>query len=145
MPDRFESGTLNLPGIYGLHHSLCFLEDNDWQKMHTLEMERTKQFLDGVSVLPNIRRVGLPGTSGRMAVVSLDFTDRDNAMVAHRLSSEYGIMTRCGLHCAPSAHQTLGTYPQGSVRFSFSAFNTAQEIHQAITALEEILQGGSCR
>lgn len=145
MPDRFESGTLNLPGIYGLHHSLCFLENNDWQKMHTIEMEWTRQFLDGVSELPHVRRVGLPGTSGRMAVVSLDFTDRDNAVVAHRLSSEYGIMTRCGLHCAPSAHQTLGTYPQGSVRFSFSAFNTAREIHQAITALDQILKGDSCR
>ena len=76
-----------------------------------------------------------------MATVSLDFTQAglDNAMVSFQLDSEYGIMTRCGMHCAPRAHKTLGTFPQGTVRFAFGHRNTPQEVDTCLEALETIL------
>lgn len=78
-----------------------------------------------------------------MATVSLDFTQAglDNAMVSFQLDSEYGIMTRCGMHCAPRAHKTLGTFPQGTVRLAFGHRNTPQEVDACLEALETILAG----
>ena len=75
----------------------------------------------------------------RVAVVSLDFVQEDNAVIAFELEQNYGIMTRVGLHCAPIAHRTLHTYPQGTVRFAFSASNTRGEIDQCIEGFREIL------
>ena len=75
-----------------------------------------------------------------MGVVSCDFATLDNAVVADRLSSDYEVLTRCGLHCAPNAHKTYGTFPQGTVRFSMSHANTEQEIDSALAALAEILK-----
>ena len=88
-----------------------------------------------------IRVAGPRTAEGRTAVVSLDFPGRDNAEIAFRLDSEYGVMTRCGLHCAPNAHRTLGTYPQGTVRFSFGYGNTEEEIDYASDAIGRILNG----
>ena len=84
---------------------------------------------------------GPAGTAGRVAVVSLDFTGAglDNAEVSYRLDQEYGIMTRCGMHCAPRAHKTLGTFPQGTVRFAFGRENTPQEVEICLGALKTIL------
>ena len=82
--------------------------------------------------------VGKQGIHDRVAVVSLDFQGRDNAVVAFELEQNYGIMTRVGLHCAPLAHETLHSYPQGTVRFAFSASNTKEEIDVCIHAIREI-------
>ena len=71
-------------------------------------------------------------------MVSLDFLKTDNAVAAFKLEQKYGIMTRVGLHCAPAAHYILGTYPQGTVRFAFSTFNTKEEIDQCIQAFKEL-------
>ena len=75
-----------------------------------------------------------------MAIVSLDFPAHDNAEIAYRLDAEYGVMTRCGMHCAPRAHRTLGTFTQGTVRFAFSASNQKEEIDTCIDALSVILK-----
>jgi selenocysteine lyase/cysteine desulfurase len=80
--------------------------------------------------------VGRENLQDRVAVVSLDFKNADNAIVAFELESAYGIMTRVGLHCAPTAHKSLGTYPQGTVRIAFSASNTKEEIDILLKALE---------
>ena len=82
--------------------------------------------------------MGIPENEGRVAVVSLDFLGRDNGMVAFDLEDMYGIMTRVGLHCAPVAHQMLGTYPQGTVRFAFSTWNTQEEIDACIRAFHDM-------
>ena len=94
--------------------------------------------LDGVRELPHTRVVGLPGVEGRAPIVSLDFGTLDNAEVAYTLDSRYGVMTRCGLHCAPRAHKSLGTFPQGTVRFAFGYGNTESEVDQCLDALKEI-------
>ena len=138
LPDRFESGTMNLPGIIGLYAALKYLQEKGIEKIHEKKMELTAYFLNQVREFSEIRIVGIPENEGRVAVVSLDFLGRDNGMVAFDLEDMYGIMTRVGLHCAPVAHQMLGTYPQGTVRFAFSTWNTQEEIDACIRAFHDM-------
>ncbi|MDR0841707.1 MAG: aminotransferase class V-fold PLP-dependent enzyme [Christensenellaceae bacterium] len=144
LPDKFESGTLNLPGIAGLRAALGYVLSAGTATLHSAEMALAARFLQGAETLSGVRIVGKKDTQGRVAVVSLDFTPAslDNAMVAYKLDSEYGIMTRCGLHCAPRAHKTLGTFPQGTIRFAFGHRNTAQEVDICIDALTKIIREG---
>lgn len=139
LPDKYESGTMNLPGIIGLHAALSYIEETGIETIHRKKMELTQYFLENVKEFSNIRVVGKKGMKDRVAVVSLDFVQEDNAVVAFELEQYYGIMTRVGLHCAPIAHRTLHTYPQGTVRFAFSASNTRDEIDQCIEGFREIL------
>jgi selenocysteine lyase/cysteine desulfurase len=140
MPDRFESGTPNLPGIYGLHAALCELEREGLAWRQQQEEALLKRFLRGLDAIPGIRVLGTRDLERKIGVVSIDCTARkDNAEVADRLAREFGILTRCGLHCAPSAHKTYGTFPQGTVRFSFNSSNTVQEIDRALQTIQSIL------
>ena len=140
MPDRFESGTPNLPGVYGLHAALDELERERLAFRQAKEEALLKRFLDGLAVFSGIRIIGTQDRSRKVNVVSVDFTERmDNAEVADRLANEFGILTRCGLHCAPNAHKTYGTFPQGTVRFSFNSTNTEEEIDLTVQALKTIL------
>ena len=138
LPDKFESGTMNLPGIIGLHAALGYIEETGITKIHEEKMRLTDYFLERVKEFSEIKIVGMTGREGRVAVVSLDFVGRDNAMIAFDLEDMYGIMTRVGLHCAPLAHQMLHTYPQGTVRFAFSPANTKEEIDACIKAFREL-------
>lgn len=139
MPDKFESGTLNIPGIYGLHTSLKYLLDYGLNNIRENEIQLLDKFLEGISKINNIKPIGKRTPNGRTAVVSIDFIHNDNGLVAHELSKEYNIMTRSGLHCAPSAHKTLGTFPQGTVRFSLSHFTTLKEIEYSIDCINNIV------
>lgn len=141
LPDRFESGTLNLPGIYGLNAALRYLEQ-EGETLRAQEARLTRHLLgrlleleeDGARVLGT----KAPFTP-RAGVVSVDFTGRDNGEMAFLLEQEHGVATRCGLHCAPLAHRTLGTFPQGAVRFSVGPFTTFEEIDYVQGAVYQIL------
>lgn len=139
LPDRFESGTLNLPGIIGLHQALVYLKEAGIDNMRNEKMEITKYFLDKVKEIEGAKVAGKKTVEGRLGVVSIDFEGFDNSIVSFYLSSKYKIMTRVGMHCAPRAHQTLNTFPQGTVRFSFSHFNTKEEVDICIDAIKTIL------
>lgn len=145
MPDRFEAGTLNLPGIVGLHAALLWLKKTGMETVRSHELELTGLFLEGLHELAasgrKIRILGRPDTSWRTGVVSIVTPGQDMAEVACALEGTYGILTRVGLHCAPSAHQTLGTCPEGSIRFSFGWWNTKEEVSAALRALEELTKG----
>lgn len=138
LPDKYESGTINLPGIIGLHTALSYLEETGIDAIRQKKDALTRQFLAGVDGLDGVRIIGERTMENRTAVVSVDFPDQDNALAAFRLEQEFGIMTRVGLHCAPLAHQSLGTFPKGTVRFSFSEVNTEAEIEIGIAAVKEI-------
>lgn len=142
MPDRFESGTMNLPGIAGLHRALTYLEEYGIENIARQELAICQRFIDGALTLPDTRVVGKLDTQDRAAIVSLDFQKMDNAEVSFLLDNQYGVMTRCGLHCAPRAHKSLGTFPQGTVRFSFSHHNTPEEVDTCIEGLRKILPQG---
>ena len=143
MPDRFEPGTMNLPGIFGLHAALGWIESTGIDKIREKEEMLTSLFIKHIkaadSEFDKIRLVGKGTEEGRTAVVSIQTPGRDVSEVAYLLDKNYGVMTRVGLHCAPSAHETLNTYPTGTVRFSFGYFNTEEEVLFAVKALEEIL------
>ena len=138
MPDRFEPGTPNVPGIYGLEAALAFLEETGVETVAAHDRSLTARFLDGVRSMPHVSVIGPDTVEGRVGVVSLDFPGRDNAEVAETLEREYGILTRCGLHCAPSAHKTLGTFPRGTVRFSWGWFSTENDIDRALEAVRAV-------
>ena len=138
MPDRFEAGTMNLPGIMGLHAALCWLERETIDAVRSHELELTERFLSGALDIPCLRVVGRRDISGRAGVVSVVPENADPALVADALGREYGIMVRVGLHCAPNAHKTLGTFPTGTIRFSFGRWNTPQQVDTALSALREL-------
>ncbi len=143
LPDRFEPGTPNLPGIFGLHAALKELTPLSMEQIRTKELSLTGYFLEKLMELDpsekHIRIIGRKDLSMRSAVVSIQTLDEDMASVAWHLDHDYHIMTRVGLHCAPNAHKTLGTYPAGTIRFSFGPQNTNNEIDFCIRALKEIL------
>ena len=143
MPDKFEPGTMNLPGIVGLNAALKWINDRGMDAIRDHELNLTERFLKGLDTLEEsglVKVYGLKGIEGRAPVVSIQTLKIDCADAAFRLDSEYGIATRVGLHCAPAAHKTLGTYPVGTLRFSFGVFNTEAEVDAALRALCEILK-----
>ena len=142
LPDRFEPGTPNIPGILGLHAALSDLEHISMAEMFQHELDLTRYFINGIFAMDpsemQLRVIGKKDTRDRCAVVSIQTRQLDMARAAYELDSTYGIMTRVGLHCAPSAHKTLGTYPEGTIRFSFGPENTRHDVDQALHALAEI-------
>lgn len=145
MPDRFESGTPNLPGIYGLEAAAAFILRTGVPVLQAHETDMTGRLLDRLREIPHIRIAGPRERYSRVGVVSVDFQEADNAEAAFRLEAAYGILTRCGLHCAPAAHRTLGTFPQGTVRLSPGWFTTAEEVDAAAAAIAEIAYGKGFR
>ena len=140
MPDAFEAGTLNLPGIIGLNEGLDYIESQGMENIHNHELVLTQSFLEGLQSIDGINIVGKQNIQDRTAVVSITIDGMDPANIAYELESTYHIMTRVGLHCAPRAHQTLGTYPEGTVRFSFGYANTHKDVESALSALNTIVK-----
>ena len=141
MPDKFESGTPNLPGIYGLLAAAEYVLNTGVDAIQAHEAMLTGRLLEQLREVPHIRVAGPQGLENRVGVVSVDFLHSDNAEAAFRLEEGYGILTRCGLHCAPAAHKTLGTFPQGTVRISPGWFTSVEEIDAAAAAIVEIACG----
>lgn len=138
MPDRFESGTPNMPGVYGWEAALGWLENTGIETLENHEKTLSKRFMEGIYGLKNVKLYGVTVPEGRTGVFSVGFLNCDNAEAAWRLEREFGILTRCGLHCAPSAHKTLGSFPEGSVRFSTGWANTEADIDAALSAIAAI-------
>jgi len=146
LPDKFESGTLNLPAIIGLKKALEYVTLTGIKTIFDHEIQLTTAFISKTSNITGVNLIGKQDSSDRVAIVSLDFINKDNASITAALDEQYGIMTRCGLHCAPIAHKTLGTYPHGTVRFSFGHFNTLDDIEYIVQSLKKILKnsGATC-
>lgn len=141
MPDRFESGTLNIPGIYGLNASLKYINEKGMENILKKDLSLTQIFLNELSEIKDIKVYGRKDILNRVAVISIDIPNRDLSDISYILDEKYGIQTRVGLHCSPIAHQTLGTYPQGTIRFSFGHNNNLEDIKYCIQALKEIIYG----
>ena len=145
MPDKFEAGTLNLPGIAGLAAGVGWLQERGLERIRAHELALTGQLLAGLATLEQqglLRIVGRRDCEQRTSVVSIAHTHQDIALVAYELAEKYGIATRVGLHCAPNAHKTLGTYPTGTLRFSLGWHNNEAEVATALAALKEVLGHG---
>lgn len=137
-PDKFESGTLNTPGIAGLKAGVDFINGEGIEKIRAYEETLTEKFIDGIKDIKKIALYGPCNPSRMCAVVSINLEGLYSSELSHMLDSKFDIEVRPGLHCSPLAHDTIGTRERGTVRFSFSAFNTQDEIEIACRALGEI-------
>ena len=140
MPTALEAGTLNGHGIAGLHASLGFLGETGIDAIHRREASLMRRFYEGVTKIPSVKVYGDFSTDDRAAIVALNIGDYDSSEVSDELAVTYGISTRPGAHCAPLMHQSFGTVDQGMVRFSFSYFNTEEEVDTGIQAVRELAE-----
>ncbi len=140
-PTRLEAGTLNGHGIAGLSAALDFLQEVGLEAIEAKERALMDRFYQAVSAMDGVTVYGDFSQARRSAIVSLNIRDYDSAAVSDELSETYGIATRPGAHCAPRMHQALGTTDRGAVRFSFSWFNTQEEVDEAIRAVGQLAEG----
>ncbi len=138
MPDRYESGTLNVVGIAGLGAAVQYLLARTVEAIHEHELTLVKRFLEQAGEQPGIQVYGSPDVSRRIGVLSFNLAGISPSRVGLLLDRGFGVMTRIGLHCAPAAHKTIGTFDEGTVRFGFSCFNTIEEVDATLMALRQI-------
>lgn len=138
MPTALEAGTLNAHGLAGLAAAVDYLQRIGLDEVRRKEQELMRHFYEQVKSINGVTVYGNFSDKERCAIVSLNLWDYDSSEVSDALYQEYGISTRPGAHCAPLMHQALGTVEQGAVRFSFSHYNTREEVDQAVTAVREL-------
>lgn len=138
MPTVLEAGTLNSHGIAGLNAALTYIEKTGLEHISAAAQKRMRQFYEGICKIPQVKVYGDFTTKERVPIVSLNIADVDSSEVSDELLTEYGIATRAGGHCAPLMHEALGNVEQGAVRFSFSHFNTEEEVETAVHAVREL-------
>ena len=138
MPDRYESGTPNTPGIAGLSAAIDFLARETVPGIHARICDLGRAVLEGLAGIEKVRLFGPRDMASNAGVFSFTVRDQDAAVVAVRLENRYGILTRVGLQCAPSAHRAIGTYPEGTIRASIGCFTTTEETAYFLDSLKEI-------
>lgn len=142
LPDKFECGTLNIPGIVGLLHGINYINKEGLNTIREREEFLCKKALDGLLNINNLKVYGTFDTSKKTSVISFNINDMDPSLVGYILDSEFNISSRTGLHCAPLAHKTVGSYPSGSIRISLGYFNTEKEIDIFLKAINNIKNRG---
>ena len=138
MPTLLEAGTLNGHGIAGLAAGIDYINEVGMNEIRNTELQWMWKFYKGVKDIPEVKIYGDFSKKIRCPIVTLNIGEYDSAEVSDALLTDYNISTRSGGHCAPKMHEALGTVEQGAVRFSFSHFNTEEEIDTAIYAIEEL-------
>ena len=140
LPDRLESGTRNIGGLLAMEHSLSYCIRNR-KKLKEHERNVTELLYSGLQSIDGIELVGAPIDRPRTSAISVTSSKMDIADISELLLEHYGIETRVGLHCSPSSHRTLGTFPGGTLRFSPGPFTTEEEIRTTVDSVKEILNG----
>lgn len=138
LPDRYESGTLNTPGIAGLNEGIKFILDTGISCIQEHEKQLTRLMLEGLAEINKVKLYGSGDMEHRTGVISITVGQKDCHEVCDELDEKYGIAARGGLHCACLAHKTLGTLGSGTIRFSVGFFNTCGDIDRALAAIREI-------
>lgn len=141
LPERLESGTVNLPGLAGLRAGLLYLQSRGLQAVRRHKAALLEQVLSGLKRLDGVRIYGPGEAACHAGVVSINLAGRDPAEIGYRLDADFGICVRTGLHCAPEAHRTIGSFPDGTVRISPGLFNTSADIDTLLQALHVLAKG----
>lgn len=139
-PDKFESGTPNGVGIAGLRAGVRWLRDHGVEAIRAHECELTQALVEGLAAIPGVTVYGPSSVSQRTATVSFTVAGRTVSQIGLRLDDEFDVLCRVGLHCAPAAHRSLGTFPEGTVRFAAGATTTLDEIQAAVAAVRQVVQ-----
>jgi len=139
-PDRYESGTFNTPGIAGLAAGLQFLSQIGIEQIREKERMLTERLLSGLALIPGVIVYGPPLGTERASVISFNIEGMDPSEVSLIMDQSFEIATRPGLHCAPDAHRSIGTLPQGTVRLSLGFFNTVEEVDKCLEAITMIVE-----
>lgn len=140
LPDKFESGTPNTPGIVGLGEGVKYIMEKGTKNIREHEEQLTDHFIKELSKIEKVKTYGPKDAKKQASVVSINIEDEDSSEVSYILDKVFNIATRPGLHCAPLAHKTIGTFEQGVVRFSIGLFNTHDHIEAAVKAVREIVK-----
>ncbi len=140
LPDKFESGTPNMPGIAGLGAGIRYIFDTGIENIRKHETELTKFFIDELKKIEHVKIYGPCDVERQAPVVSINIGEEDSSEVSYILDQVFDIAVRPGLHCAPLAHKTVGNFEQGCIRFSIGPFNTKDDIEKAIEAVRKISQ-----
>jgi selenocysteine lyase/cysteine desulfurase len=138
LPDRFESGTPNGVGIAGLLAGVQFVLEKGVDQIRQKESQLMNKLIGGLEEISTLKIYGPESTKDRIATFSFNLAGFSPSDVTFRLEREFGILCRSGLHCAPSAHRTIGTFPEGTLRFGLSVFNAEAEIERAIGAIRVV-------
>jgi cysteine desulfurase / selenocysteine lyase len=144
LPDKYEAGTPNTVGLAGLATSVSFVLDRGVEQIREHERCLTQRLIDGLRSIPGVRVFGACDARRQTACVAFTIDGRSVSDVAQTLDEQFGILCRAGLHCAPGAHRTLGTFPHGTLRFAPGPFTTPAEIEQSLDAVSRIA-GASAR
>jgi selenocysteine lyase/cysteine desulfurase len=135
LPEGLEAGTLNTLGLAGLGAALRYLSERGVAAVRAHEVALTKRLLAGLREISGLRVHGVADPARQVATVSISLPGWEPTDLAAVLDSSFGIAVRAGLHCAPEAHRTLGTFPAGTVRLSSGCFTTSEDIDQVVKAL----------
>jgi cysteine desulfurase family protein len=144
LPDMCESGTPNAVGLAGLRAGVRWVLSQGVDAIRAHEVALTGRLIEGLRGIPGVTVHGTLDAELQTATVSLNMDGMPCSEVGLRLDDDYGILCRVGLHCAPAAHKTIGTFPEGTVRFGLSAFNTRDEVDTALAAVAELAQEAQC-
>jgi cysteine desulfurase/selenocysteine lyase len=139
LPDKFESGTPNLVGIAGLCAGINWVMDRRVEVIRAQEKELTGILIDGLSNIEGVKVHGTHDPEGSVAIVSFTARDKHVSEIGLKLDEDYGILTRVGLHCAPAAHKTIGTFPEGTVRLAPGVFTAVNDIQEVVLAIEKVV------
>jgi cysteine desulfurase/selenocysteine lyase len=142
LPDKYESGTSNAVGLAGLGAGVRFVLETGVDEIRRHDRELTEQLLDGLTQIGGVMVYGPQDAAVQTAVVSFNISSMEPSEVGLQLDEEYGIMCRPGLHCAPSAHKTIGTFATGTVRFSPGVFTSHDDVAKALRAVERVAKSG---
>ncbi|HGE72497.1 TPA: aminotransferase class V-fold PLP-dependent enzyme, partial [Candidatus Poribacteria bacterium] len=140
LPDKFESGTLNIVGIAGLGAGVRYVMNKGIENIRKEECKLTQKLIDGLSCIPKVKVYGDLDAEKRVGVVSFNIEGLSPSEVALYLEERFDILCRASLHCAPSAHKTIGTFPDGTVRLSLGIFNTDDDVNFVIDAVRKIAE-----
>ena len=139
LPDKYEPGNHNAPGLFGLEAALAYLQEQGVESVHRRETEFVEQFLQETAGIDGLHVFGPTGDNSRVSVMSAALDGLEPQVLATILDENFGIQTRAGLHCAPGVHKCIGSFTNGgTVRFSVGAFNTSEDIEAAVRALREV-------
>ncbi len=140
LPDKYESGTANLVGIAGLRAGLKYVNERGVSEVHAYLQNLGRTLIEDLSVVPGVKVYGTMSMDHSVAVVSFTATGRHVSEIGMRLDEEYGVLSRVGLHCAPAAHRTIGSLPEGTVRLAPGIFNTIADVKEAVAAINKVLR-----